>query len=389
MMVHNAYSMAIGNAEELQKQVNALNAIDESIAQTYVERTGMKKAEVLDLMKAETWMTASECIKNGFATAKVAKRGASTPEGIEPIALARRFKALGHFRNVPAQFKEGTIRADDDPQDCLCACVACKTDDCQNCTDTSCNDKNCQDCPMQEDRQNAAAKTARADETALHFAVARMRYLNGERSGIDLTREDDIELPEGARAFALRRCGSAILCFAANAQGKVTAPSVPRVSGLLAPYDSLSADLGGFQEAYQPGCFTKWLAVDDPRVCFNHESRDLLGRKSAGTARFWEAADGLHYEADLPDTQAGKDVHVLLKRGDLTESSAAFWIYQARWEQRGEIRVRVIEEARLLEGSPHTFGAYAAATARPEEAEAMPDYESEQIADRLRLLSIA
>lgn len=195
--------------------------------------------------------------------------------------------------------------------------------------------------------------------------------------------------------LAVRRFGTAKLSTMASETGH----SVERVSGILAPYNSLSCDLGGFQEIYQPGCFSECIkSADDFRVLFNHNPDHVLGRRSAGTARFWEEADGLHYEADLPDTQAARDLKTSMERGDIRESSAAFYILQHRWEQRSTGRVRIIEKAKLVEGSPASFAAYEHSTAAvaepaqqemPAAAEAPivgPNHELEQLEARLQLL---
>lgn len=158
------------------------------------------------------------------------------------------------------------------------------------------------------------------------------------------------EIPTGVnRLFVLRQHGTVAL---ASQSAQRT------ISGVLAPYRSVSSDMGGFVETYEPGCFNDFLAGDDQRVVFNHDSNLILGRKSAGTARFWEEPDGLHYSAVLPDTQYARDLQALIQRGDVTGSSAAFYILAHRWEQRGDRRVRVVETARLVEGSPCSFPAY-------------------------------
>lgn len=53
----------------------------------------------------------------------------------------------------------------------------------------------------------------------------------------------------------------------------------------------------------------------------NHDPARLLGRTSAGTLRLSEDAHGLAFELDLPDTQLGRDVATLVKRGDLAGMS--------------------------------------------------------------------
>lgn len=70
MMIHEASTFAYGNKKEIQKTLNALEAIDDSIADIYVERTSLSHDEVSNMLNEETWLTADEAIKLGFADTK-------------------------------------------------------------------------------------------------------------------------------------------------------------------------------------------------------------------------------------------------------------------------------------------------------------------------------
>jgi HK97 family phage prohead protease len=185
--------------------------------------------------------------------------------------------------------------------------------------------------------------------------------------------------------FALRRFGNVAL--------KENDRKSEVIYGLLAPYSKESVDLGGFTEIFQPGCFAEWIkSGDDAQILGFHNPEHVLGRRSNGTARFYEDAAGLHYEADLPDTQAARDVKVLVLRGDVKESSAGFYILQHRWESRSTGRVRIIEKAWLVEGSPHSFAAYRDSTSAvmpAEEDKAAAEHELELLGARLRILRVS
>lgn len=66
-MIHNPMSMAYGNAEELEKQVDVLNKCAESMRSIYMEKSGLDEKEIKSLMDAETWFTAEEAVEKGFA----------------------------------------------------------------------------------------------------------------------------------------------------------------------------------------------------------------------------------------------------------------------------------------------------------------------------------
>lgn len=116
---------------------------------------------------------------------------------------------------------------------------------------------------------------------------------------------------------------------------------------------------GAFSRAIKDG--------DDCRACFNHDPNQLLGRTASGTCRLEEDSRGLRYEADLPDTQVGRDVAELVGRGDVTGSSFGFVVEQESWRESEEeggrrVAVRTIEGVRLLDVGPVTYPAYAGAS---------------------------
>jgi len=134
MMIHNAWSVAAGNAAELRKMADTLDKVSASIAQTYVDKTGKTLDEIKSLMDDETWMSAEDCVKMSFATGV-------TGDNPEAIALAKTFKSLAKMKAVPEQFKNDAM--------CMCDCNNCQSMNCYDCTNIDCVDSNCVDCPMQ------------------------------------------------------------------------------------------------------------------------------------------------------------------------------------------------------------------------------------------------
>ena len=67
IMIHNASTVAIGDKHEMIDTSDFLNTIDSSIAYAYQLKTGLDKKELMDMMSKETWMTAEEAVKKGFA----------------------------------------------------------------------------------------------------------------------------------------------------------------------------------------------------------------------------------------------------------------------------------------------------------------------------------
>lgn len=67
MMVHNPWTFAAGNADDLEQVVESLKKCSESMLPIYVARTGQEESKVKELLKAETWMTAQDAVELGFA----------------------------------------------------------------------------------------------------------------------------------------------------------------------------------------------------------------------------------------------------------------------------------------------------------------------------------
>ena len=60
MMIHNPAGAVYGESEDMRKLADILDKIRDTIAILYEEKTGLTHAKVIDLMKAETWLTAKE-----------------------------------------------------------------------------------------------------------------------------------------------------------------------------------------------------------------------------------------------------------------------------------------------------------------------------------------
>lgn len=132
-----------------------------------------------------------------------------------------------------------------------------------------------------------------------------------------------------------------------------------QMAGYAAKFETLSQNLGGFVERIAPGAFTKTLLEADVKALFNHDANLLLGRSKSGTLRMEQDDVGLRYEVDLPDTTLGRDLSVLLERGDVSQSSFAFRVVRDDWGTDDQDRpVRTLVEVKLYDVSPVTYPAY-------------------------------
>jgi HK97 family phage prohead protease len=123
------------------------------------------------------------------------------------------------------------------------------------------------------------------------------------------------------------------------------------LSGYAAIFNSASEPLP-FREYISPGAFKRSLSSrNDIKLLWNHDSSSVLGSTRAGTLRLYEDEKGLRVEADLPDTQAGRDAKVLIQRGDVTGFSFGFTVPPNGDSWNSDGTERTLKSVRLLEVS--------------------------------------
>ena len=123
---------------------------------------------------------------------------------------------------------------------------------------------------------------------------------------------------------------------------------------------NVETDLGAFREVIRPGAFDD-VMNDDVRALINHDPNLILGRTGNGTLELSTDERGLKYKVKLGDQQYARDFYESVKRGDITQSSFAFTIEEQSFNNDRTLR-SVDKVRQLLDVSPVTYPAYAAAT---------------------------
>jgi HK97 family phage prohead protease len=151
-----------------------------------------------------------------------------------------------------------------------------------------------------------------------------------------------------------------------NVEARQAEDGTMRLSGYAAVFNDDSVPLP-FIERIAPGAFRKTLTeTPDVRLLINHEGLPLARTKN-GTLRLKEDETGLYMDADLPDTQAARDLYTLVERGDVDQMSFAFRVIRQKWnEGRTE---RTLTELSLADGdvSVVTYPAYPTTTVEARE----------------------
>lgn len=121
-----------------------------------------------------------------------------------------------------------------------------------------------------------------------------------------------------------------------------------------------TAKVAGHYERIERSAFDAALESADPRFLLNHDPSRLLGRRSSRTLRVRADDHGLAFEVDLPDTEDGRTVRELTRRGDLSGGSFGFIAGADSWSRAPDgLQLRTHTSVRdLLDLSVVTFPAY-------------------------------
>ena len=118
-----------------------------------------------------------------------------------------------------------------------------------------------------------------------------------------------------------------------------------KISGIAAPYNKLSKDLGGYREVISLNAFNDVLTKKPSVIaCIDH-SRDtekILGNTESGTLQLRSTDEGLYFELDIAKTTTGTDIVELIKRGDISKMSFAFSGAVDTWTNYGNETIRTI-----------------------------------------------
>ena len=155
-------------------------------------------------------------------------------------------------------------------------------------------------------------------------------------------RSIDIDIQKSTEEEPLKLRGYAIVCNSLS--------------------EPLYSDL--FRERINRGAFTKSLLKDDQVCLWGHDTRYVLGRKSAGTLILREDDKGLYFEVFLPNTTWARDLKESVDRGDIKQMSFGFKVVRENWIDNKDtlkeygMPIREVEEITLHEISLVTFPAY-------------------------------
>ena len=87
LMIHNPMTVAFGDSAEMQKAIEMLGSVKDSIINAYEIKTGLSRAKLSHLMDAETWMDANKAVELGFADEIMKRSGESEDMEVPTVSM--------------------------------------------------------------------------------------------------------------------------------------------------------------------------------------------------------------------------------------------------------------------------------------------------------------
>ena len=102
IMVHNPFTAAMGDSDEMRKAIQLLDEVKESIINAYQIKTGLSRAKLSHLMDSETWMNAKKALELGFCDQILFTGENELPDDVSAFSFGRKTAAACLMNRVIA-----------------------------------------------------------------------------------------------------------------------------------------------------------------------------------------------------------------------------------------------------------------------------------------------
>ena len=93
MMLHNPFTAAMGDSEEMRRAIQLLDEVKESIINAYQIKTGLSRTKLSHLMDSETWMNAKKALELGFCDEILFTGDNELPDDVSAFSFGRKTAA--------------------------------------------------------------------------------------------------------------------------------------------------------------------------------------------------------------------------------------------------------------------------------------------------------
>ena len=102
MMIHNPFTCAMGDSDEMRKAIQLWDEVKESIINAYEIKTGLSRVKLAHLMDSETWMSAHKAKELGFCD-EVLYSPEDEPDNASGFSFARKSAVAALMNRVMAK----------------------------------------------------------------------------------------------------------------------------------------------------------------------------------------------------------------------------------------------------------------------------------------------
>ena len=121
MMIHNPWTIAMGDAKELRKTAKTLDVISEGLISAYETRTGKDRDELKRMLEAETWMSAGTCVEEGFADGIYGAEAGAAASAVRPTMMSAKAhgvqEIISRIRAAEPEENPEKKNPEEDPKD--------------------------------------------------------------------------------------------------------------------------------------------------------------------------------------------------------------------------------------------------------------------------------
>ena len=117
LMIHDPSTIAMGNERDMEKAIETLKEVKESIINAYIAKTGLRHNKIAELMSNETWMNAKKAVELGFADEILYENSEPEPEDDGVTVEAKLFSARRTDRAVLNRLRMEAGPAKEEPQE--------------------------------------------------------------------------------------------------------------------------------------------------------------------------------------------------------------------------------------------------------------------------------
>lgn len=113
LMVHNAWTMGVGNAAELRKLADDMDVITGASVEAYKQVATISEKKIRELMDKETWIEPKNAVKYGFATEIIEEKDEKVSQNVRNDLFSLIMAAKSGVQGV---FEQNEVKDEEEPE---------------------------------------------------------------------------------------------------------------------------------------------------------------------------------------------------------------------------------------------------------------------------------